>query len=277
MRKLLFTAVAAAAIASPAMARDGQPYVGIEAGALFARNMNFSYFDGFATTNNYLIVDHKTGIDADIIAGYDFGPIRAEIEGGYKSASHKDYTFQNRGGLATTEAASGRTRVYSIMGNLLGDFGNQDGLSFYAGGGVGYASTKVRIRDIQSTTNLRDSHLAWQLIAGVRYAITPNIDLGVKYRYFNTKFRDTDLFNTNDRVHSKFRSHSLLASLIYNFAPPPPVMVAPPPPPPPPPAPEPVQNQTCYDGSVIPVTSMCPSPPPPPPPPPPVPTPGERG
>ena len=42
------------------------------------------------------------------------------------------------------------------------------------------------------------------------------------------------------------------------------VEAAPPPPPPPPPA-----TQTCYDGSVIEATAVCPSPPPPPPPPPP--------
>ena len=36
---------------------------------------------------------------------------------------------------------------------------------------------------------------AWQLIAGIRAAISPNIDLGLKYRYFNTaklNFRDSD-------------------------------------------------------------------------------------
>ena len=51
-----------------------------------------------------------------------------------------------------------------------------------------------------------------------------------------------------------------------------PVVEAPPPPPPPPPP----ATQTCYDGSVIEATAVCPSPPPPPPPPPPAPEP-ERG
>jgi hypothetical protein len=73
--------------------------------------------------------------------------------------------------------------------------------------------------------------------------------------------------------HAKFKSISLLASLVYNFGavepPPPPPLPPPPPPPPPPPA-----TQTCPDGSVILATDACPAPPPPPPPPP---TPGERG
>ena len=272
MRKLLLTAVAAAAIASPAMARDGTAYVGIEAGVLFARNMNFDYYDGFDTTNNAVIIDHKMGYDVDLIGGYDFGPIRAELELARKSATHRDYTF-DFGGTPSTVTSTGRTSVSSIMGNLLGDFGNQEGLSFYAGGGIGASTTRIRFEDATDSARLKDSHLAWQLIAGVRYALTPKVDIGLKYRYFRTKFQDTDLFYSADRVNSRFRSHSLLASLIYNFgAPAAPVMAPPPPPPPPPPpAPEPVQTQVCYDGSVIPTTSVCPSPPPPPP------APGERG
>ena len=39
-----------------------------------------------------------------------------------------------------------------------------------------------------------DGTFAWQVIAGVRKAISANIDLGLKYRFFNTtkfKFGET--------------------------------------------------------------------------------------
>ena len=36
MRRYLLTAVAAIAISSPALARDGSPYVGVEAGAVMS-------------------------------------------------------------------------------------------------------------------------------------------------------------------------------------------------------------------------------------------------
>ena len=38
MRKLIIAATVMTAIASPALARDGAPYVGIEGGVLFPRN-----------------------------------------------------------------------------------------------------------------------------------------------------------------------------------------------------------------------------------------------
>ena len=277
MRKLLLTAVAAAAIATPAMARDNSPYLGIEAGALFARDLDFDYFDGETSYNNFLVIDHKTGSDIDVVGGYDFGFIRAELELSRKRASHDQYVFDDFEGGTITDDGNGHTRVWSVMGNALADFGNQDGLSFYAGGGLGIAKTKVSFDDGVDSGSIKDSHLAWQLIAGVRYAITPSIDIGAKYRYFNTKLADNDILFTGDNADGRFRSHSILASLIFNFGAPEPVVEAAPPPPPAPvaePMPEPMPAPatiTCADGTVISADAVCPAPPPP------APNPGERG
>ncbi|HEX2623968.1 MAG TPA: outer membrane beta-barrel protein [Sphingomicrobium sp.] len=284
MRKILLAAVAATAIATPAMARDGSPYLGIEGGALFARDLNFDYDysfdDGEVITPAFgtLGIDHKTGTDLDIIGGYDFGAFRAELELGRKRASHDSYNVVDSELGTFSGEGSGRTRVFSIMGNLLGDFGDENGLSFYGGAGIGIAKGKVTVdvpADLadetgESSVSAKDSHLAWQLIAGLRYAVTPNVDVGLKYRYFRAKFGDED-------IDTKFRSHSLLASLIFNFgAPAVAEVVAPPPPPPAPePMPEPAPapaTQTCPDGTVITMDAVCPAPPPPPPPPA-----GERG
>ena len=64
------------------------------------------------------------------------------------------------------------------MVNALADFGDQDGWSFYAGGGIGYASVEA--------LDESEGALAWQLIAGARTAVSENVDLGLKYRYFRT-------------------------------------------------------------------------------------------
>ena len=52
------------------------------------------------------------------------------------------------------------------------------------------ADTALRSVRLLATATAR---LAWQAIAGVRYAVSPNIDLGLKYRFFNVpnlKFGD---------------------------------------------------------------------------------------
>ena len=181
--------------------------------------------------------------------------------------------------------------VWSAMLNGMVDFGGQEGLGGYLGAGIGYAG--VHFADSSQ------GKFAWQVIGGVYYPISESIDIGLKGRYFQTGSIDSDdevftfagnpnvvdigpaaftAIQTTDAIvgthaNARFKSISLLLSLVYNFgAAAPPPMPAPPPPPPPPPPPA---TQTCPDASVILATDACP-PPPPPPPPPPVER-GERG
>ena len=198
---------------------------------------------------------------------------RLEAELGYKKLRADEVDIDDEFDLVDSDFdVDGSGRIISVMVNGLLDFGD-DGLSGYVGGGIGTARIKFG--------GEKDSSIAYQLIAGVRKSITPTIDVGLKYRYFRTsKLRFNDEFDDGDTIFGidsdgSFRSHSLLASLIFNL-----VSAAPPPAPPlPPPPPPPPATQTCYDGSVIMAADVCPQPPAPPvyvPPPPPEPTP-ERG
>ena len=324
MRKYLMVATAAAAVmATPAVARDGSVYVGIEGGILFPKDNDADVFADFTTSQTPTTplaaapldtdfedafgIDYKRGIDVDAIIGYDFGMFRLEGEIGYKKAKVNEFEIDDSDiaainlalnrpsgvgdpgnpGFAAISAddfdLNGNIKVWSAMVNGLVDFGNEDGLSFYVGGGAGRAKAKA----------FGDSDSAWafQGIVGARYAVSRNVDLGLKYRYFQTgklNFAEdavavngngnavivgtTQVVTTTNAVlfsdfEQKFRSHSLLASLSFNFGggdealppPPPPAPMAPPPPPLP-------ATQTCQDGSVILATDMCPPPPPPPPP-----------
>ncbi len=257
MRHLtLLTAVSALSLATPAYAA-GHGYVGMDAGLLMPDDVDFEYDSDDAFT-----AELNNGYDLDLIGGYDFGYIRVEGELAWKRSSHSDYTDGD-----VSIDADGETDVRSIMINGLGDFGT-DKWSFYAGGGAGFARVRNQI-DLSDSPQqlfdddftLRDSGFAWQLIAGVRYSVNEIIDIGLKYRYFDTSDMD------DDDLDFDFTSHSIMFSFIYNMGsrlpPPPPPPPLPPPPPPPPPA-----TQTCPDGSVILATDACPPPPPPPPPPP---------
>ena len=78
MHNYLLAAVAAAAIASPAVARDGSGYVGVEGGAMLAEDLKLDYSDGVEDINNAVSVGHKTGFALALRGGYDFGFVRAE-------------------------------------------------------------------------------------------------------------------------------------------------------------------------------------------------------
>jgi opacity protein-like surface antigen len=269
MRLYLLAGAALATLAAPAAARDHSAYFGIEAGPMRLRDMNLEV-DGV----DLVEVDHKLGVDGDLIAGYDFGPFRAEIEGAYKWAEFDN--LEIAGPNNTTIDLDGHSRAYSFMGNVMADLGSNETVNFYVGAGAGIAFLRQKVEEDETDSDfdVKDSGLAWQIIAGVRAPVFTHFDVGVKYRYFNGG-RIKDEIDGDTIRTGRWKSHSLLASLIYNFAapevaaPPPP----PPAPPPPPPAPAPA-TQTCPDGTVVLATEPCPAPPPAPPPPPPAP---ERG
>jgi opacity protein-like surface antigen len=287
MRKHLLAASAAAALASPAFAAANGPYVGIEGGVTFPRTSDLDVVLNNTTTyTNGYDVKYKTGYDVDAILGYKLGFIRLEGEAGYKRAKVKSLgvstpLITDVGTAAGTTATAANFSVgnhigiKTLMANALldGDFGG--GFGGYVGGGAGRAWA--------SMASDNDNAWAYQGIAGLRYAISPNVDAGLKYRYFRTgTLNFNDAFTVNavpftTQTSGHYSSNSVLASLTYNFnsrARPEAIPAAAPVPPPPPP-PEAPATQTCADGSVILATSVCPAPPPPPPPPPPAS--GERG
>ncbi|WP_196492252.1 outer membrane protein, partial [Erythrobacter donghaensis] len=231
---------AVAAIATPAYA-DG-PYIGIEGGVSLrdkvtvdARQENATGEDDFTRAAT---ARTKVGIDGDVILGYDFGPFRLEAEGGYKNAKYRSLTVESAGLLPDGSAVPVGTvaenerdlEIWSGMVNALVEIGADDGFQIYGGGGAGVARLElpVEVAGLGTLIDDSDTDFAWQLIGGARFPVTRNVDLGVKYRYFNAD--DFRLTGTNgNQLNADYSAHSVLASLIVNFggreqeaAPPPP-------------------------------------------------------
>jgi OmpA-OmpF porin, OOP family len=251
MRKMaIAVALASTAMATPAFARNDAWYIGVEGGAMIVEDIKLDI--GILPAAGS--VDHKIGYDVDGIIGYDFGAFRMEAEVGYKQAQVDAYTSSTTTRVGTGFApatartfkgAAGQTSALSFMLNGLLDFGDDDGLNGFVGGGAGVARVKHSNYSISSAGNFlddSDTGFAYQALAGIRAPLTDNIDVGLKYRFFNVDGVDTvDLLGRANR--GRFRSHSILGSFIYNFgekaepmAPPPPAPAPEPAPPPPPPA-----------------------------------------
>lgn len=260
---------AAMIIAAPAYAREGQPYIGINGGVLLEDQVDVDLANTDPQTNA-AFADTNTGIDADIVVGYDFGAFRLEAEGGYKRASYDGLTVLNSGILPNGLMVPGGTvvqneedlSIWSGMVNGLIEFGSDDGFQIFGGGGVGIANLDLPVVVDGVGTVIDDSatDFAWQLIGGARLAVTDNLDLGVKYRYFVIDGFELNAAN-GAPIEADFKSHSVLASLTYNFggsstpapvvAPPPAPVAAPPPPPPAPPPPPPPPQAACNTGPFI--------------------------
>jgi opacity protein-like surface antigen len=239
MRKLAIAlALSSTALATPALARDHSFYAGLEGGVMLVEDAGFELRDDTNATilNDAAVMNFKPGFDVDVIAGYDFGLIRLEGELSYKRASLDEIEVRDQPELGIPFGAhfpaDGNAHAVSGMVNGLLDFGDEDRWSGYVGAGVGLASVHYSAdsADVGIDFSDSDSRLAWQAIAGIRTAISPTLDVGLKYRFFNVpnvKFDGQVLDSlTADSVKTRWRSHSLLLSLIYNFAPPPPRRLA---------------------------------------------------
>ena len=269
MRKLVIgMAMASTALATPAMARDGQWYIEGDGGVMLAEDQ---YIDVNGVNDNAK-ANYDTGYDFGGIVGYDFGGFRLEAETSYRSAELSDVNAGSQGlaldpiaggfsRFTDTRAALGEVNALSFMVNGLFDFGADDGLQGFAGGGVGVARVDMNGRvnsNGPGVWNDSDTGFAWQLVAGVRAPLSDHWDVGLKYRYFNAP--NIDIVDPLGRaLNTDLVTHSLLGSITYNFGgkevpPPPPPVVAPPPPPPPPPkpvAPPPPPKVACNTGPYI--------------------------
>jgi len=274
--------MASTALASPALARDGQWYVEVGGGPMIFEDVDLDLNSGADT----LSIETGNGYDFGGIVGYDFGAFRLEAEAGYREADVDGVTTQTAGVPTSFSpssgqlgvrpgnyAAAGDINMLSFMLNGLFDFGPDDGLQGYFGGGIGVART-----DLQGSVNATgpgfaddsDSGLAWQMLAGVRAPISESWDAGLRYRMFTAE--NVGIVDPIGRtLDGTLRTHSIMGTLTYNFGG----------------EPEPEPTQTCWNGSVLPVTASCPARPappppppvpvPPPPPPPPAPPPCNKG
>jgi OmpA-OmpF porin, OOP family len=268
MRKLaLGLALASTALASPSMARDGQWYVGVDGGAMIAEDLNLDI--GAAPIE--ATADTDTGYDFGGVVGYDFGGFRLEAEVGYREADLKGFAssvaalpansgsaLQRSGSYAT----GGDANALSFMVNGMLDFGDDDGLQGFVGAGAGVARVDVQQAfAAPSWLDDSDTGFAWQALAGIRAPISDNWDFGLKYRFFNaSKVNLVDRLGRD--VETRFRSHSLMGSIVYNFggeeapapvapAPAPAPEPMPAPMPAPEPAPEPAPQIVCNTGPYI--------------------------
>lgn len=268
----ILMAGAAMIVAVPAHAGEGQAYIGIEGGVSLKDQVQVDIDNRRADglLDNAAIANTKLGIDADVVLGYDFGAFRLEAEGGYKRASYENLQVVSStilpGGLTVpggTFVQNDRDlEIYSGMVNALIEFGSDDGFQVFGGGGVGGANLRlpVEVAGVGTVIDDNTTDFAWQLIGGARFAVTDNLDLGVKYRYF--VIDNFDLQAANGRsLSADYSAHSILASLTYNFggrsapepvmAPPPPPPMMAPPPPPRPVAPPPPPRVACNTGPFI--------------------------
>ena len=186
-----------------------------------SRTSTLDYTDAREPFTLGFLMNHKAGFDVDALAGYDFGMVRLEAEVAYKHASLQD-TKVDPGLSGTTSGTLFSTRAgtsASLTGmvNALLDFGDENGLHRLCRrrrrSGAGPLQCRTSICRALMLQRLPTARSLWQAIAGVRYAVSPSMDVGLKYRFLNVsnlEFQES-VHGLRFDLQGRLRTHSLLA------------------------------------------------------------------
>ena len=164
-----------------------------------------------------LEVDYDTGLALDLALGYKFGPTRLEGEIAYQKNDFNDLTVVGVGSLKGAGIPfSADTKVTSFLLNGYYDFTNDSAFTTYITAGLGLAKVKASFAwpDFGlGSLNWSDSDtvFAYQIGAGVEYAINQTVSLDARYRYFATS---DPSFETMD---AEFSSHNLMLGAKVKF------------------------------------------------------------
>ncbi|MEO1591969.1 MAG: outer membrane beta-barrel protein [Cyanobacteria bacterium J06632_22] len=105
--------------------------------------------------------------------GLQFEDVRTETE-----VAELDIDY-----AAAAELQAGTARTTRYMANAYYDVPTGSAVRPYVGAGVGYANIALR-PDSATATRTTETRMAYQLRAGLRYEVAPQVMLNVGYRYF---------------------------------------------------------------------------------------------
>lgn len=181
MKKVLLTSLSSLLVVSAASAMDFSPYIALRGGY----NMTSAAFSNAETTdgNGFLI---GASIGTELYKNTVMG-LRAEIEYNYITSYDMD------GSDATNS---------TILANVFADFDTATTLTPYVSLGIGYGWTTITINTVLGDIDMDDSNMAWQLGAGISYALLDNMKLDLGYRYLNSTNFETPIANTELDIES---------------------------------------------------------------------------
>lgn len=172
---LVLAAVAAGALATPALAQEPAPYVQVNLGASISGDVDLEADDGMTTYSGE--ADLETGTFGSIAGGASMG-------GGWVLEGEA-VLLTNEIDTAEADAALGapldaQLEAYAVMVNGLYNF-NAGSFRPYVGAGVGAGNSKYRLAGESED----DMGLAWQVKAGVVIPGSQNLSWDIGYRYLS--------------------------------------------------------------------------------------------
>ena len=186
---LASTTLALLALSAPAQAAGSGWYVNLSGGANWLANDDGFFASTIGGDTLAFTPDSDTGWMISGAVGLSLNNmvqgLRVEAEVGYRN-NQVDGIWTSSTGASDSGLLDYEHSTLSVMANVWYDF-DLGNVRPYVGGGVGWAETELDGAFLGGTIpaiSHSDDGFAWQLGAGLNFAISPNVQLGVGYRYF---------------------------------------------------------------------------------------------
>ncbi len=212
--------------------------VGVGIADLRTKGSSFDYYVPDARYESHSL-DDSGFIDAGV--GYRFNNyFRADVTGEYRASAHysaiesynQGYYNYPQDGSRGYDTYSGSIR--SVVGLVNGyvDAGTWYGVTPFVGAGVGVANIKVsNLIDLSPgggfgyAGDRSQTNFAFALMAGIDFAITPNLSLELGYRYLNLGSASSGAIGCAQQVpcpnevqHYRLSSNDIRLGFRYTFA-----------------------------------------------------------
>lgn len=231
-------------ISAPARAESGDDqgfYIGLDIGSASLKDPAITYYDvggtfgGTGTRDTAsATLDTKSALTIGGTLGYDFGPVRSDIEIDYSRHKIDSLTFVAINGAPRTLVAADRTdvcdfleadtcggsgntfvfagsrvRQLSVMGNLWLDIPVGGSFVPYVGGGVGIAGFEV--------DGEGKGKFAWQLGAGAAIKVSSGTALTIDYRHRQTSATTIEYDSASGYNIGKLKTDGITAGVRFTF------------------------------------------------------------
>lgn len=242
----IFKAALIAGLMAPAGAAWAQEsdtgfYASVNAGVAKLGGTDVTYYDaggtfgGTGTQDTFTTrFDMKSAAIFGGVVGYDFGPVRADVELSYARNNLKSLTVKSVNGTPVTLTPADRTEVCDYLeADTCGGSGNSFTISGsrirqlnamanvwvdipvggfvtpYAGGGIGVAGFEIEGEG--------KAKFAWQLGAGAAFRLAKAIELTADYRHRETGSTTIAWDAVSGIQVGKFKTDSFTAGLRFRF------------------------------------------------------------
>jgi OmpA-OmpF porin, OOP family len=192
--------------AANASAQTSPVYLDGELGASFPQSLTFKNSGGTKATFN-------PGVRADIVLGYNLSDCFA-VE--FNTGAIWNSVDKIGGESLSSEGASFNLYQIPFLANLVYKTPVWKGFSGYIGAGAGGEAAILGVNVPGHSASDNDFTFAYQGLAGVKYAICKNTEIGLGYKFLGTLDHHWTIAGEGISTEALY-THSIMATLTYKF------------------------------------------------------------